>query len=96
MHRRAMTEEFTNVEFAEFVARRVRTSAMVVERVEKRLDESIYNAVTVLVARKLPLIQKIGEERNKRPMRQIERAETRERQLNKFDFDCSIDGAEAE
>lgn len=51
-----MTEEFTNVEFAEFVTRRVRTSATVVERVEKRLDESIYNAVTVLVARKLPLI----------------------------------------
>lgn len=56
MYRRALTEEFTNVEFAEFAARRVRISAIVVERVEERLDESIYNAVTVLVARKLPLI----------------------------------------
>lgn len=58
-----MTEEFTNVEFAEFVARRVRVSAIVVERVEERSDDSIYNAVTVLVAGKLPSIRKIGGEK---------------------------------
>lgn len=40
-----MSEEFTNVKFAEFVERRVRISAIVVERVEKRLDESIYNVL---------------------------------------------------